>query len=95
MIQRKEFLVSTLALGYLQSRELEESFCGDCPWNEYFEGYFNEITGMADPPHEECLADFDLTSDDCRMKSQFTAVVEALEEADRLAGIKREVRIVL
>jgi len=34
-LTRKEIRISDASLSYLQSDELAEAFCGECPWNTY------------------------------------------------------------
>lgn len=94
-ITRKEVRISDASLSYLQSDELAEAFCGECPWNTYEPYRKNIITGEITQPHQECPADFSIGSDRCAMKAQFEEVVETLAEADKLAGLKREVKIIL
>ena len=86
---------SDASLSYLQSDELAEAFCGECPWNIYEPYRKNIVTGEITQPHQECPADFSIGSDRCAMKAQFEEVVETLAEADKLAGLKREVKIIL
>jgi len=93
-VTRKEILISEASLGYLQSDEMSEAFCGQCPWTDSRQGR-ELFTGLPTPPSQECPADFDLGSDRCAMKSQFAEVVEALADADKLAGLKRNVKIIL
>ena len=94
-LTRKEVRISDASLSYLQSDELAEAFCGECPWNTYEPYRKNIVTGEVTQPHQECPASFDLGSDRCAMKSQFAEVVETLAEADKLAGMKRNVKIIL
>jgi len=94
-LTRKEIRISDASLSYLQSDELAEAFCGECPWNEYEPYHKNIVTGEIMQPYHTCPANFDLGSDRCAMKSQFAEVVETLAEADKLAGLKREVKIIL
>jgi hypothetical protein len=94
-VTRKEIRISDASLSYLQSDEVAEAFCGQCPWNIYEPYRKNLITGELTPPHQECPADFSIGSDRCAMKAQFEEVVETLAEADKLAGLKREVKIIL
>ena len=94
-LTRKEIRISDASLSYLQSDELAEAFCGECPWNTYEPYRKNIITGEVTQPHQECPADFSIGSDRCAMKAQFEEVVETLAEADKLAGLKREVKIIL
>lgn len=94
-LTRKEVKISDASLSYLQSDELAEAFCGECPWNTYEPYRKNIITGEITQPHQECPADFSIGSDRCAMKAQFEEVVETLAEADKLAGLKREVKIIL
>jgi hypothetical protein len=94
-VTRKEILISDAALGYLQSSEIEQAFCGECPWNEYEPYRKNIVTGEITQPYHTCPANFDLGSDRCAMKSQFAEVVEALADADKLAGLKRHVKVIL
>ena len=93
-VTRKEILISDAALGYLQSSEIEQAFCGECPWDDSRQGR-ELFTGLPTPPSQECPADFDLGSDLCAMKSQFAEVVETLADADKLAGLKRNIKIIL
>lgn len=58
-VTRKEILISDAALGYLQSSEIEQAFCGECPWNDSRQGR-ELFTGLPTPPSQECPADFDL-----------------------------------
>ena len=37
-VTRKEILISEASLGYLQSDEMSEAFCGQCPWSESRQG---------------------------------------------------------
>ena len=94
-LTRKEIRISDASLSYLQSDELAEAFCGECPWNEYEPYRKNIVTGEITQPYHTCPANFDLGSDRCAMKSQFAEVVETLAEADKLAGMKRNVKIIL
>lgn len=94
-VTRKEILISDAALGYLQSSEIEQAFCGECPWNEYEPYRKNIVTGEITQPYHTCPANFDLGSDRCAMKSQFAEVVETLADADKLAGLKRNIKIIL
>jgi len=94
-VTRKEVLVSDASLSYLQSDEFTQAFCGGCPWNTYEPYRKNIVTGEITQPHQECPADFSIGSDRCAMKAQFEEVVETLAEADKLAGLKREVKIIL
>ena len=94
-VTRKEVKISDASLGYLQSDEFTQAFCGECPWNEYQPYRKDIVSGIETPPHHECPANFDLGSDRCAMKSQFSEVVETLSDADKLAGLKRNVRIIL
>ena len=94
-LTRKEIRISDASLSYLQSDELAEAFCGECPWNTYEPYRKNIVTGEITQPHQECPADFSIGSDRCAMKAQFEEVVETLAEADKLAGLKREVKIIL
>ncbi len=94
-LTRKEIRISDASLSYLQSDELAEAFCGECPWNEYEPYRKNIVTGEITQPYHTCPADFDLGSDRCAMKSQFAEVVETLADADKLAGMKRNVKIIL
>ncbi len=93
-VTRKEILISEASLGYLQSDEMSEAFCGQCPWSESRQGR-ELFTGLPTPSDQECPADFDLRSDHCAMKGQFAEVVETLADADKLAGMKRNVKIIL
>jgi len=93
-VTRKEVLVSDASLSYLQSDEFTQAFCGECPWNDSRQGR-ELFTGLPTPPSQECPADFDLRSDLCAMKSQFAEVVETLADADKLAGLKRNIKIIL
>ena len=94
-VTRKEVKISDASLSYLQSDEFTQAFCGECPWNEYEPYRKNIVTGEITQPYHTCPANFDLGSDRCAMKSQFAEVVETLADADKLAGIKRNVRIIL
>ena len=94
-LTRKEIRISDASLSYLQSDELAEAFCGECPWNEYEPFRKNIVTGEITQPYHTCPANFDLGSDLCAMKSQFAEVVETLADADKLAGLKRNVKIIL
>ena len=93
--KRREVWVSRLALDYLQSKDLEEAFCGDCPANTHYKGYFNPASGYAEPPDEECPADFEIGSRHCVMKQRFEEVIYTLIELDRLVGLRPEVKLVL
>ena len=93
-VTRKEVRISDASLSYLQSDEFIEAFCGECPWNEYEPCRRDLVTGVETPPYQTCPADFDLGSDRCAMKAQFAEVVETLADADKLAGLKREVKII-
>lgn len=94
-VTRKEIRVSDASLSYLQSDEVIQAFCGECPWNTYEPYRKNIVTGEITQPYHYCPANFDLGSDQCGMKAQFIELVEALAEADKLAGLKREVKIIL
>lgn len=94
-VTRKEIMISDASLSYLQSDEFSQAFCGECPWNEYEPYRKNIVTGEITQPYHTCPANFDLGSDRCAMKSQFAEVVETLADADKLAGLKRNVRIIL
>lgn len=94
-VTRKEIRVSDASLSYLQSDEVVQAFCGECPWNTYEPYRKNIVTGEITQPYHYCPANFDLGSDQCGMKAQFIELVEALAEADKLAGLKREVKIIL
>jgi len=92
---KKEVWVSRLALDYLQSKEVEEAFCGDCLANSHYEGYFNPSSGYAEPPDEECPADFEIGSRKCVRKQLFEEVVDTLVELDQLVGLRPEVKLIL
>ena len=94
-VTRKEVLISDASLSYLQSDEFTQAFCGECPWNEYEPFRKNIVTGEITQPYHTCPANFDLGSDLCAMKSQFAEVVETLADADKLAGLKRNIKIIL
>lgn len=94
-VTRKEIRVSDASLSYLQSDEVVQAFCGECPWNTYEPYRKNIVTGEITQPYHYCPANFDLGSDQCGMKAQFTELVKTLAEADKLAGLKREVKIIL
>jgi len=94
-VTRKEVKISDASLSYLQSDEFTQAFCGECPWNEYEPYRKNIVTGEITQPYHTCPANFDLGSDLCAMKSQFAEVVETLADADKLAGMKRNVKIIL
>lgn len=94
-VTRKEIMISDASLSYLQSDEFSQAFCGECPWNEYEPYRKNIVTGEITQPYHTCPANFDLGSDRCAMKAQFGEVVETLADADKLAGLKRNVRIIL
>jgi len=50
-VTRKEILISDAALGYLQSSEIEQAFCGECPWNDSRQGR-ELFTGLPTPPSQ-------------------------------------------
>lgn len=93
MIEEEKVFVSEAASNYLQSDELKEAFCGDCPWNVYHPGYFNTMSGAVDPPWNECPADLDISSDKCYHKSDYEEIVALLAEADDVAGMRKVVRV--
>jgi len=86
---KTETMVSKPAYDYLESSELKDALCEECPWNKYHEGYFNYASGAVDPPWHECPADFDFTSDKCAMRNRFFEIVELLAEADQIAGMRK------
>lgn len=92
MIEEEKVFVSEAASNYLQSDELKEAFCGDCPWNIYHPGYFNPLSSTVDPPWNECPADLDVSSDKCYHKSDYEEIVALLAEADDVAGMRKVVR---
>ena len=93
MIEEEKVFVSEAARDYLQSDELKEAFCGDCPWNVYHPGYFNALSSTVDPPWNECPADLDISSDKCYHKSDYEEIVALLAEADEVAGMHKVVRV--
>ena len=93
MIEEEKVFVSEAASNYLQSDELKEAFCGDCPWNIYHPGYFNPLSSTVDPPWNECPADLDVSSDKCYHKSDYEEIVALLAEADEVAGMHKVVRV--
>lgn len=93
MIEEEKVFVSEAASNYLQSDELKEAFCGDCPWNIYHPGYFNPLSSTVDPPWNECPADLDVSSDKCYHKSDYEEIVALLAEADDVAGMRKVVRV--
>ena len=93
MIEEEKVFVSEAARDYLQSDELKEALCGDCPWNIYHPGYFNPLSSTVDPPWNECPADLDISSDKCYHKSDYEEIVALLAEADEVAGMRKVVRV--
>jgi len=76
--------VSAAAMAYLESPEFQETFCGKCQWNEYHEGFFDEVTGFGEPPHNTCPAEFDIFDPECMQRDRLRDIMEFLREADEV-----------
>lgn len=92
---KKEIKISDSSLSYLQSDEVSQAFCGHCELNIYEPYRKDPVTGIEIQPYQSCPANFDLGSDLCGKKKQFSELIEALAEADEMAGLRREVKIIL
>jgi hypothetical protein len=87
--------MSKPALNYLHSKELMDAFCGKCDYNKYYQGYFNPLSGIVDPPFNSCPAAFGIGCNECKQRSRFLDVVDLLIELDNCAELEKTETVVV